>query len=402
MEVLPGTANRVGRRRLPDLREPRLALLVASLTEAFFLFMLMGYGPLYLHSHWHAPFLLASEGAALPSLATFAGSIAWGYLIRPLGLRRVAITGLAGYVLLGAAIWSVSTPVAYVAVVSALTLLSSALAPATLAYLIQSGGGVGARLAQRLQWQSGGWMTAGLAGGYLYGLGPRSFPFTMLVLGLLAGLALVGVARSRAATASVPPWGLGHRARIPYGALWLVVILPFFLAYAGNEGFFTNFGLYLHTLDIPPVWVGWTAAISTALGWMLAARAGRLADRVGGQRLLLAVLTGYGVTYGLMALSPWHAVSVALFSLPLYPLLTLGAQRAAAERVHGSAHGAVMGLLNGTSGLATFVGGTLLGGVETRLGPHWAPWGAAALVGLALALLLAARVAIKEAPAVGS
>jgi MFS family permease len=397
MGVQRGMASREDQLRPSERRDPHFALLAASMTEAFFLFMMMGYGPVYLRLYWHAPVLLASEAAALPSLATFVGSTAWGYGLRRWGVRRVAVVGLLGYVATAAAIVAASSPAVYVAGVTAFTLLSSALAPATLAYLVR-GRGMGARLAQRLQWQSAGWLGGGVLGGYLFGLGREVFPVLMAVLGLAAVGSLATVVQA----ADPEPGSDGGRPSVAarfLPALWALVVIPFFFAYAGNEGFFVNLGLYLHGLHVDPEWVGWTAAISTTLGWLAAKPSGRLADRLGGATLLGAVLAVYVAGYGTMALLSWPPLVIAILGLPLYPLLTLGAQRAAAERAHGAAQAAALGILNGVGGLATFLGGTLMGGVESRFGTSTAPWVAAGLVLAAFIVLLAGRVVGSAAPA---
>jgi MFS family permease len=390
MGVRRGMASREAQLRPSERRDPHFALLAASMTEAFFLFMMMGYGPVYLRLYWHAPVLLASEAAALPSLATFVGSTAWGYGLRRWGVRRVAVVGLTGYVATAAAILAASTPIAYVVGVTLCTLLSSALAPATLAYLVR-GRGMGARLAERLQWQSAGWLVGGVLGGYLFGLGRPVFLALMAVLGLAAAGSLVTVVQAadpEPRSVDGPP-AVSSRL-LP--ALWVLVVIPFFFAYAGNEGFFVNLGLYLHGLHVDPEWVGWTAAISTTLGWLAAKPSGRLADRLGGATLLGAVLAVYVAGYGAMAVLPWPPFVIAVLGLPLYPLLTLGAQRAAAERAHGAAQAAALGILNGVGGLATFLGGTLMGGVEARFGTISAPWVAAGLVLAAFMVLLGGRL----------
>jgi predicted MFS family arabinose efflux permease len=166
----------------------------------------------------------------------------------------------------------------------------------------------------------------------------------------------------------------------------ILLVLPFFLAYAGNEGFFTNFGLYLNGMHVPTDWVGWSAAISTGFGWMLASRIGTWADRSGGKELLLRVLLGYTVMYLVMALAHSQIVVIIAFSLPLYPLLNIGVQRALAESLPGEWHGGAMGLINGSAGLATFGGSIIMGTMITVFGPGGMPWAAVIFVGLGLLL----------------
>ena len=366
----------------------RTGVLIASAIEAFFLLALMGYGPLYLHQELDAGYFLASLAAALPALATFAASLTWGQIARRMGLKVLTVIGLTGYLGIGLAIMATRSPIDYIVGVSVMTLFSSALAPATLAFLTQAGGNMGQRLAKRLQWQSSGWMAGGLLGGYIFGLSGHSYVYLMLSLAMALVLPLILILRDPSKI-SIPVQE-HHRSRHIHPAAILLVVLPFFLAYSGNEGFFTNFGLYLRLLGIPTQWVGWSAAISTGLGWLVALRIGYWADRWGGKAILTWVLLVYAVLYVVMSLAPWPPIVVGAFSMPLYPLLNIGVQRAAAESVPPDAHGAAMGVINGASGLATFIGGTLIGEVDNAWGPHIMPWTAAALVtiGLVVALIV--------------
>ncbi len=365
----------------------RRGLLFASAIEAFFLLILLGYGPLYVHERLHAGYFVSSQAAAVPALVTFLGSILWGQLTHRMGLRILAMVGLCGYLVSGLTIFMVRDPIQYIVGVSVATVFSTALAPATLAFLTQAGGDMGRRLATRLQWQSSGWMTGGLLGGYIFGLATHSYEDLMLALAAMMGMALILVAREPKMTRgpatreqTLPQGTSGHRTLI------FLLVLPFFLAYAGNEGFFTNFGVFLRVLKIPVGWVGWSAAISTGLGWILASKIGRWSDHWGGKNLLIRVLAIYVMMYVVMSIVPYTWIVVGAFSLPLYPFLNLGVQRAVAESIPGEAHGAAMGIINGASGLATFLGGVLIGGVEARVGPHFMPWTAATLVAMGLAV----------------
>lgn len=379
----------------------RRALFVASAIEAFYLLVLLGYGPLYLHQRLHAGYLVSSQAAAMPALATFVGSVLWGQLAQRIGLRALAMIGLSGYLASGLTIFLVRDPLQYIIGVSAITLFSSALAPGTLAFLTHQRKDMGRRLATRLQWQSSGWMAGGLLGGYVYNLSAYSYGDLMLALGILLALVLVLVARAPQMVAA--PGRMDHVDQRELGksqqrVLLLLLVLPFFLAYAGNEGFFTNFGLFLRLLKIPVGWVGWSAAISTGLGWVMASRIGRWSDHFGGKSLLTRVLVFYVVMYGIMSVVPTTWIVVGAFSLPLYPLLNIGIQRAVAESVPGEIHGAAMGMINGASGLATFMGGILIGSVEARIGPHFMPWTAATLVaaGLLVAVFVYRRYPTKS------
>ncbi len=373
------------------------ALLAASGIEAFFLLMLMGYGPLYLHQQFRVPDVVASLGAAGPSLATFVGSTIWGHRLRHIGIGRVARIGFIAY--LGTGLVAVFAPSAtlYIVGVTLTTLLSSALAPATLTFLTYKGGSMGGRLASRLKWQSSGWMIGGLIGGYIQSLSPRALPLLLMGLGFLMLVPFV-LGRQAEDVARIEDDGTAKDVPSHLGLI-ILLVLPFFLAYAGNEGFFTNFGLYLHGVHVPTAWVGWSASISTGLGWILASSIGRWSDRFGGQQLLIGVLLGYTSIYLIMSLVANEVVVIVAFSLPLYPLLNIGMQRAAAGSLPGHRHGAAMGIINGAAGLATFGGSVIMGTVTTLWGPHGMPWAAAGFVALGLGV---AQLIYRHPAGVGS
>jgi len=366
----------------------RTALLGASLIEAFFLLMLMGYGPLYVHQYFGASDFLASQAAALPALATFFGSTLWGQVARRLNLTWVASVGVAGYGVMGIAIRLVTSPTAFVVLVGCLALFSSALRPSVVASLTQvPDGRVGERLALRIRWQSVGWLVGGLFGGYVYGLGRGGYPTLMLVLGLMAATTLgvlVPYARRAHAVDRRTPRTL-TRFRLPWPLL-LAIVLPFFLSYVGSEGFFTNFGLYLGAIHVAASWVGWSTAISTALGFVMVPRLGRLADKIGGRRMLVGMLLLSLVVFSALALFHQPILTVALFSLPLYAPVTMSVQLAMAEALPSHHHGAAMGVINGLGGLATFLGGSLVGALESSVSPTIAPTVVAILMALALGL----------------
>ena len=361
----------------------RRALLAASAVEAFFLLMLLGYGPLYLHQQFHATDVVASLASGGPALATFVGSTVWGHRLRHIGIGRTARLGLAGYLGSGLLICLAPNAPFYIIGVSLTTFFSSALAPATLTFLTYEGGNMGGRLASRLQWQSSGWMFGGILGGYIQSLSLRTFPITLLVLGM-ALFSLLFLVRPQHEIILGADYHVTRQKS--HLGITLLLVLPFFLAYAGNEGFFTNFALYLHGVHVPTAWVGWTAAISTGLGWLVASSIGRWADQFGGKRILIGVLLGYTVMYIIMSLAALQVVVIVAFSLPLYPLLNIGIQRAVAESLPGHSHGGAMGIINGAAGLATFSGTVLMGIVITLWGPHGVPWTAAGFVALGLAL----------------
>ena len=371
------------------MRTAWFGLLAASGLEAFFLLVMAAYAPLYVMERLHGSYFVASQSVAWPYLATFLGSNLWGAQSRRLGLDRLVLIGLVGYFGLGLVALLARTAWTLVAGLGLLTCLSSALAPAAMAAMTRAGGAMGNRLALRVRWQSVGWIVSGVSAGYLYGLGRYGWPLTLALSGTLA-LLLAAVlaarhdrdgvlARSPRSPSQTSTW----RGLMPL----LVVVVPVFLVTAGNEGFFASFSLYLRYIRLPIAWVGWSAAISTGVGAFSVGWVGRFADRTGGRAVLGYVLIGYAVMYSAIAVSHSAVVAVLAFSLPLYPFLMVGSQRAAAERVALHHHGAAMGFVNGLAGLATAVGISIMGLGDTRFGPAFEPWGATILVLLAIAAL---------------
>ncbi len=348
-----------------------------------------GYAPLYVVEHLHGSYLVASQSVAWPYLATFLGSNWWGIQSRRLGQSRLVLIGLGGYFGLGLVALLARTAWTLVVGLGLMTCLSSALAPAAMAAMTRAGGAMGNRLAVRVRWQSMGWMVSGVSAGYLYGLGRYGWPLTLALSGTLALLLAAVLAAKREFRAAAPLPDLPSDGTSTWRRFLplLGVVVPVFLVTAGNEGFFASFSLYLRLIRLPVAWVGWSAAISTALGAVSVGWVGRFADRTSGRVVLEYVLAGYAVMYSVMALSSSPVVAVLAFSLPLYPFLMVGSQRAAAERMAAHHHGATMGLVNGLAGLASAVGISIMGLGDTRFGPAFEPWGAAVLVLMALGAL---------------
>lgn len=141
-------------------------LLAASAVEAFLVFLILGYGALYAHQHLHVSYALASQAAALPGLAWFAGAWVWDGVSRRWGFVRIAAIALASHSVLAVAVWVVHTALWLAIVLGVVSLGTSGFRPAVVGYLIQAvEGSAGARLARRVRWQSIGWLVGGVLGG---------------------------------------------------------------------------------------------------------------------------------------------------------------------------------------------------------------------------------------------
>jgi hypothetical protein len=360
-------------------RHPPLVLLVAAALEAVFLTVFLGYAASYARLALGAGDLVASLATALPTFAIFLGSLLWGRLAPLLGLKTLLGAGLVGYLAFGVGTAAAVAPIGVVLATSLASLATAALRPATSAYLTLPGGRVGLRLGILLRWQSLGWLIGGAGGGFLLNRDLRVYPTVLLALGLLLG-GLVPLLLRLEELAEVG-W-LRTTAGFGIGRVALAVLASFLLLYAGYEGFWANLGIYLHGYGVPVSWVGYTVAIGTSFGWFAGGAVGHFADRVGGLRLYTGSLALYVLAFAAAAAVPGPVGTLVAFSLPLFPSLQVGAQRALAEVTDKGRLPEAMGAYNGVSGVAVTLGTMLIGAFDALVGPASAP-------GLTCALMLA-------------
>jgi len=156
-------------------------------------------------------------------------------------------------------------------------------------------------------------------------------------------------------------------------------------------------GVGISTAQLPLLWALLHVARSL-LSWP----AGRVADRLGRQRTLIAGWLWYAACYAGFALAraPWHAW--ALFAAyGMVAALTEGAERALiADAVPPEARGRALGLYNLITGAGLLAASVVAGYVWDRVSPAAALLLGAALALAASAVLAAAVRSSGRAPAV--
>jgi MFS family permease len=118
--------------------------------------------------------------------------------------------------------------------------------------------------------------------------------------------------------------------------------------------------------------------------------AGRLADRLGASRLVVAGWSLYALSYFALAGARGVALTMVVIAIyGLYHALAEGAEKSLLTAlVPAEARGRAFGLYNGLSGGASLVAGLLFGGLWTTLGSTTAFVTAGALAGLSALLLV--------------
>jgi NNP family nitrate/nitrite transporter-like MFS transporter len=165
--------------------------------------------------------------------------------------------------------------------------------------------------------------------------------------------------------------------------------LCFFYAitFGGYVGLASFLPLFLRDqFGVGPIEAGYLTAGLTFLGSGARPIGGIIADRIGGARLLSALLFGIAATYGLVSRLPALPAAVAILGVTMCCLgFGNGAVFQVVPRLFAREIGAVTGLIGALGGAAGFLLPTLLGVARQRTG-SFAP----AFVGLAAAAGLAA------------
>nr|WP_305849860.1 MFS transporter [Thermaerobacter sp. PB12/4term] len=397
------------------------------------------YAPVFMRQALGEPRLsVPAAGLALASLATFLMAGRWGrwgdLTGRP---ARLVALGLAGAALALALLPLVPSSAGFIALLVATTASLSAVMPLSVAWLtLRHPDRPGEAAAALYRARSVGWAAGSFGSGWL--AGRAGMAGIELSYWLAAGMALVAAAvvsglASRAPAAAPVTGGSGQApllafaageagpegpgsspadlrrpsrplrgagtvtpsplpAPLPspaasarpvwrYPAVVAIAVAVLFTA-AGNEAFFAVFGPYLtEYLHGSSGQVGWALGIASALGILIMAPVGRLADRWGPQRVFTLGILGYVVMYGLIAAFRTPLATVAAFALPLYPLTATGATGIISRTIPPERRGEGVGVYEGSAALAASVGGALGGLVADAAG-----LGSVPLVALALAL----------------
>lgn len=367
-------------------------LLLASVLDAWLMFLLLGYGALYAHQQWHASYVEASLVAAAPGFAWFAGAPLMGRWAGRWGHEFVVAIGCVSYTLLGALIWMVPNAWVLALVVGVLSLGTSGLRPAVVGALLAHGplASSGSRLARRVRWQSAGWLVGGVVGGLLYQASRATYPVMVTVLGAVALVTAIVVWRRRAPDAEPSGPGSDDPHAPPSAPRTVLLLVSYFLAYCAIEGIVTTLGFLLVADRVSAFWVGGNTTIRTAVGWLAAAWYGSWADRWGARRFLLGLLMVFTVLFGVMAVSPGPVVVLGAFAVVLNSPVTLGVQLISTRHMGARGRRVLLGWIQSVSGLGIGLGTVGLGLVANVLGPRTMPAAAAGLMALAVLVGVAA------------
>jgi MFS family permease len=192
---------------------------------------------------------------------------------------------------------------------------------------------------------------------------------------------------AKAATPSAPPTGTALPAplRLPLAAFFV-----FSLGNASDAFLLLRAGeLRFSPVELTLLWSGFHVA-----KWLASAPAGRLADRLGPRRPILAGWALYALVYLGFGVASGAGVLIALFALyAAYYGLTEGAERALVVRLAGGELGAgtSLGAFHASTGLGTFVASFLFGLLWQVVSPLAAFAAGAALAATAALLLAMAR-----------
>jgi MFS family permease len=150
---------------------------------------------------------------------------------------------------------------------------------------------------------------------------------------------------------------------------------------------------------LPLAWLGLHVAKS-ALSWP----AGRLADRLGPERVVLAGWATYALAAGLLAASPSVGATLAVLAVfGLYQALSEGAEKALlAGLVPAEVRGRAFGLYHGVAGAAALAAGLWFGLLWEHVSPSAAWLASGGLALAASAVLLGARRGLRGEGAGGA
>jgi NNP family nitrate/nitrite transporter-like MFS transporter len=176
--------------------------------------------------------------------------------------------------------------------------------------------------------------------------------------------------------------------------LWLSFLYSLtFGGFVGLASFLTTF--FHEQYQLSRVAAGDFTTIVVVAGSFLRPVGGWLADRFGGYRLLVALLAGFGVCLGLVAMQPSMAVAVALLFVGMGMLgMGNGAVFQLVPQRFPDRIGIVTGVVGAAGGLGGFFLPTLLGVVKDQTGSY-----ASGLVAVSLAFF-AGTVVLLELGAV--
>lgn len=216
--------------------------------------------------------------------------------------------------------------------------------------------------------------------------------FALATIPALAGwLSVHFLTHETAGAPAAAPAAPERRAAMPLRSVRLA-LFGFFLASLGSA---TDAFIILRASDlgfstgqIALLWSGFHVA-----KWLASAPAGRLGDRLGAPRLVVAGWALHALVYcGFAFVDGPPGLIGLLLIYAVYYGLTEGSERALVARLTGSwGTGSVFGVFHFTAGAGTLLASVLFGAVWSAVSPRAAFLTGAALAGLGTVLLLLAR-----------
>ncbi len=219
------------------------------------------------------------------------------------------------------------------------------------------------------------------------GLSVQQVFFVAAVPGLLGVLVILFV-REPPRPAHVPAkGGTGALAPVPGRLAFYLVPVVLFGVANSTDAFLL---LKLTEEGAPPEFLPLAWLLLQAVKSAVSFPAGRLADRLGASRLVVAGWSLYALSY--LALAWAHGVTLTLVVIAIYGLyhaMAEGAEKSLLTAlVPAEARGRAFGLYNGLTGVSSLVAGLLFGALWTAWGSTTAFVTAGALAGLSAVLLV--------------
>ncbi|HEX8436959.1 MFS transporter, partial [Archangium sp.] len=218
------------------------------------------------------------------------------------------------------------------------------------------------------------------------GLSVQQVFFVAAVPGLLGVLAILFV-REPVRPAHVPATGVtGALAPVPRRIAFYLAPVALFGVANSTDAFLL---LKLTEEGAPPEFLPMAWLLLQAVKSAVSFPAGRLADRLGASRLVLAGWSLYALSYLALAWARGVTLTMSVIAIyGLYHAMAEGAEKSLLTAlVPAEARGRAFGLYNGLTGVSSLVAGLLFGSLWTLWGSTTAFVTAGALAGLSAVLL---------------
>lgn len=193
-----------------------------------------------------------------------------------------------------------------------------------------------------------GWGIGGLLGGVLLGLGSKSIPFTVASIVILLGfLTAYAFYPSNAVGKSASFRDVGNGIQKVF---WIFITIT--LLFMGVTMLYGSFAIKLRGIVGSPELFGLVyTALPAITGSIVRPFSGILSDKIKPVKMLMMVITGYLVIFPLLAISTGY-VAVALWLIPLYPLMDQASMMAISRKLPNRLQGVAAGIWNTAYSLA--------------------------------------------------